>query len=80
MEEPEGRAGIINRVVRRGVTEKVIKKDPKKKHVDMQGKKLPCRRDGQCKGPEEEVCLASLRKSWRPGWLEWNEGGESSRR
>lgn len=46
----------------------------------MQRKKFPCRRDGQHKGSKEEVCLAILRKSWRPGWLDWGEEGESSRR
>lgn len=48
----------------------MIKKDPKKKkQVDVQGRKFPCRRVGQCKGPKEEVCLASLRKTGgQGGW------------
>lgn len=83
MKEPECKAAVINRAVRRGGSLRRwhLKKDPKKKnHVDMQWKKLPCRRDGQRKGSKEEVCLATLRRSWRPGWLDWSEEGESSRR
>ena len=64
-----------------GVTEKMTftERSKEKNHVDMQGNKFPCRGNCECKEPEG-VCLASLRKSWGPGWLQWSEGGDSRRR
>lgn len=53
----------------------------KMQSVRLLQKECSRREDSQGKGPEVDMCLVSLRKSHRTGWLEQREsGGESGRR
>lgn len=58
----KGRLVILSRVVRAGLTEKVVSKKRHeegegKNHVDDWGKSVPSRRSSKCKGPEVTASL-----------------------
>lgn len=64
MGKPRVKGGLVvlNRVVRAGLTEKVLSKKRHedgegKNHVGVRGKSVPGRRSSKCKGPEVTASL-----------------------